>query len=110
IAFVSPAFFGSVGILSSWKWIFASFPSGLANYYLNKVGAINNAVSWFGSTSVAWGVIILVTVWWIVGFSILLYLGALQRIPPEQYESAKLDGAGPWKRFLYPYFPDKLYL
>lgn len=105
IAFVSPAFFGSVGILSSWKWIFASFPSGLANYYLNKVGAINNAVSWFGSTSVAWGVIILVTVWWIVGFSILLYLGALQRIPPEQYESAKLDGAGPWKRFLYITLP-----
>jgi multiple sugar transport system permease protein len=105
IAFVSPAFFGSVGILSSWKWIFASFPSGLANYYLNKAGFINAAVSWFGSTGVAWGVIILVTIWWIVGFSILLYMGALQRIPPEQYESAKLDGAGPWKRFLYITLP-----
>jgi len=99
ITFVSPAFFSSVGVLTSWNWIFASFPSGLANYYLRKAGIIATAVSWFGSEVRAWGVIILVTVWWIVGFSVLLFMGALQRVPQEQYESAKIDGAGAWKRF-----------
>ena len=99
IAFVAPTFFGSIGILTTWDWVLASFPSGLANYYLGRLGVIKTAVSWFSSAPMAWTSIIVITVWWIVGFSVLLYLGALQRIPPEQYESAMIDGAGPWTRF-----------
>ncbi len=98
-ALVSPTFFGSVGILTTWKWIFASTPSGLANYTLMKLGITRQATAWFETTNRAWGVIIFVTVWWIVGFSVLLYLGALKRIPSEQYEAAELDGAGPLRRF-----------
>jgi multiple sugar transport system permease protein len=99
ICFVSPTFFGSVGILTTWKWIFASYPSGLANYFLGKLGILIESISWFETTSRAWGCIIVATLWWIVGFSVLLYLGALQRIPPEQYEAAKVDGAGAFRRF-----------
>jgi multiple sugar transport system permease protein len=99
VAFVAPTFFGSIGILTTWDRVLASFPSGLANYYLGKAGLIKTAVSWFSSAPMAWTSIIMITVWWIVGFSVLLYLGALQRIPPEQYESAMIDGAGPWTRF-----------
>lgn len=98
-ALVAPTFFGSVGILTTWKWIFASHPGGLANYILQKLGLVNHAISWFETTTRAWAVIIFVTVWWIVGFSVLLYLGALRRIPKEQYEAAELDGAGPLRRF-----------
>jgi multiple sugar transport system permease protein len=105
ICFVSPTFFGSVGILSTWKWIFTSYPAGLANYYLIKLGILKEAISWLATTERAWGVIILVTVWWIVGFSVLLYLGALQRIPPEQYEAAKVDGAGAMGRFWHITLP-----
>jgi multiple sugar transport system permease protein len=99
MAVVSPTFFGSVGILTTWKWIFASHPGGLANYYLTKLGIISAPISWFGSTWTAWVVITGVTLWWIVGFSVLLYLGAIRRIPPEQYEAAQLDGAGPVRCF-----------
>ncbi|MEJ5187797.1 sugar ABC transporter permease [Treponema sp. J25] len=105
VALVSPTFFGSVGILTTWKWIFASHPGGLANYYLHKLGIISQTVSWFENTSRAWAIIIFVTVWWIVGFSVLLYLGALRRIPKEQYEAAELDGAGPWLRFIHVTLP-----
>lgn len=98
-AVVSPTFFGSVGILTTWKWIFASHPGGLANYYLMKSGLLTTAISWFETTGRAWAIIIFVTVWWIVGFSVLLYLGAIRRIPQEQYEAAELDGAGPVRRF-----------
>ena len=104
-ALVSPTFFGSVGILTTWKWIFASHSGGLANYYLRKLGIIDHAVSWFETTARSWTVIILVTVWWIVGFSVLLYLGALKRIPKEQYEAAHLDGAGTMQRFFYITLP-----
>lgn len=105
VAFVSPAFFSSIGILFSWNWILASYPSGLANHYLAKLGIIESAMSWFRDTTLAWACIIVITAWWIVGFSVLLYLGILQRIPPEQYEAAKLDGAGPWARFVYITLP-----
>ncbi len=105
VAFVSPTFFGSVGILTTWKWIYASYPSGLANYYLNKIGILKEAISWFETPTRAWMCIIITTVWWIVGFSVLLYLGALQRIPPEQYEAAKVDGASSWKCFWHITLP-----
>ncbi|MCX7942585.1 MAG: sugar ABC transporter permease [Dictyoglomaceae bacterium] len=105
VAFVSPTFFGSVGILTTWKWIYASYPSGLANYYLNKIGILKEAISWFETPTRAWTCIIITTIWWIVGFSVLLYLGALQRIPPEQYEAAKVDGASSWKCFWHITLP-----
>ncbi len=105
IAIVSPTFFGSVGILTTWKWIFASHPGGLANYYLSHLGIIDNAISWFGTSTRSWIIIVIVTIWWIVGFSVLLYIGALKRIPSEQYEAAQLDGAGAFRRFVYITLP-----
>ncbi len=99
IAFVSPTFFGSVGILTTWRWILGSHASGLLNYYMTKWKILEAPISWFETTTRAWLCIIAVTVWWIVGFSVLLYLGAIQRIPPEQYEAAKIDGAGAFARF-----------
>ena len=99
VCFVSPTFFGPVGILTTWKWIYASYPTGLLNHYLLKLGILDQAVSWFETAGRAWTCIIITTVWWIVGFSVLLYLGAIQRIPVEQYEAAKVDGAGPFRRF-----------
>ncbi|KUK22262.1 MAG: Binding-protein-dependent transport systems inner membrane component, partial [Thermotoga petrophila] len=105
VAFVSPTFFSSVGVLTTWRWIFSSAPNGLLNYYLTKIGLLSQPISWFETPARAWACIIGVTVWWIMGFSVLLYLGALQRIPPEQYEAAKIDGAGPWARFIHITLP-----
>jgi len=105
VAFVSPAFFGSIGILLSWNWILASFPSGLVNFSLLQAGLLTEPVSWFATPTGAWLWIIVITVWWIVGFGALLFLGALQKIPPEQYESAMLDGAGILARFQHITLP-----
>jgi multiple sugar transport system permease protein len=82
IGLVSQTFFGSIGILTTWKWIFASYPSGLANFVCLKLGILTKPISWFETAFGAWACITFVTVWWIVGFSVLLYLGAIQRIPP----------------------------
>ena len=38
-----------------------------------------------------------VTVWWIIGLPMMLFLAALQQIPPELYEAAALDNAGRWR-------------
>ena len=40
-----------------------------------------------------------VTIWWTVGFSVLVFLAGLRALPPDIYEAAALDGAGRWTRF-----------
>jgi len=39
------------------------------------------------------------TIWWSVGFPMLLFLAGLQQIPLDMYEAAALDGASPWTTF-----------
>jgi len=45
-----------------------------------------------------WG-IVLTTIWWSVGFNLVLFLAGLQDIDPHLYEAAALDGANGWNRF-----------
>lgn len=50
-------------------------------------------------TSETWALptVALVTVWWIIGLPMMLFLAALQQIPSELYEAAALDNAGRWR-------------
>jgi multiple sugar transport system permease protein len=41
--------------------------------------------------------IAITTVWWCIGLPMMLFLAALQQVPPELYEAAALDNAGRWK-------------
>jgi multiple sugar transport system permease protein len=45
-------------------------------------------------------VVAIVTVWWIIGFPMMLFLAGLQQIPRELYEAAALDSAGRWRTFV----------
>ncbi|MGF6573332.1 carbohydrate ABC transporter membrane protein 1, CUT1 family [Paraburkholderia fungorum] len=49
--------------------------------------------------STALPMIAVVTVWWIVGLPMMLFLAALQQIPQELYEAAALDNASRWRTF-----------
>jgi multiple sugar transport system permease protein len=40
-----------------------------------------------------------VTVWWTMGFNILLFIAGLRNVSPEIYEAAQLDSAGRWRQF-----------
>jgi len=40
--------------------------------------------------------IVIATVWWSLGFAMILFLAGLQEIPDEHYEAARIDGAGLW--------------
>lgn len=50
-------------------------------------------IFWLSETHLAWIAITLLTLWWTVGFNFILYLSAMQDIPDEIYEAARLDGA-----------------
>lgn len=49
--------------------------------------------------------IILTTVWWTVGFNLILFAAGLQDIDPTLYEAAALDGAGPLRKFWFITLP-----
>jgi multiple sugar transport system permease protein len=44
--------------------------------------------------------IVVATIWWTMGYNMIIFLAALQDIPPELYEAAQIDGANGWQRFL----------
>lgn len=45
-------------------------------------------------------VVAVVTVWWIIGLPMMLFLAGLQQIPRDLYEAAALDSAGRWRTFV----------
>ena len=71
---------------------------GLVNYYLGLLG-LPNDIAWTTSTPAAWVALVGVTVWWTLGFNAVIYLAALQDIPAELYEAARVDGANAWQQF-----------
>jgi multiple sugar transport system permease protein len=53
---------------------------------------------WLSDPNVALYSIVIVTVWWTIGFNFVLYLAGLQEIPRDLYEASSLDGASRWQQ------------
>lgn len=65
-------------------------------------GAVGLPVPDFiGSTSGGWTAVTLMTLWWTFGFNFVLYTAAIQDVPPDVYEAAAIDGAGPWQQIRF---------
>ena len=76
-------------------WLFFYTPGfGL----LDRIGGLFGAgsVNWLGQPDTALWAIMAVTVWKEAGFFMIFYLAALQTIPPELKEAARIEGAGRW--------------
>ncbi len=83
-----------VGVL--WNWLYDS-NFGIINYYLHLLGV--PLVAWLTNERVALPAIALTTVWWTVGYNMVIFLAGLQTIPAELQEAAIIDGATFWQRF-----------
>lgn len=89
----------SISVIAS-IWVFILQPyTGLLNTFLHKMGIVEE-IFWLGDENLAWVSILLATIWWTVGFNMVLFLAGLQEIPDEYYEAAKMDGANSWKQFI----------
>jgi multiple sugar transport system permease protein len=90
-----------IGLAASsllWYWLFSA-RYGLLNQVLVELGIIDEPILWLGvdpNTS-TWAVIMSVT-WKVIGFGMILFIAAIQRIPQEITEAAKVDGASAWQR------------
>ncbi len=87
----------SVSVISLlWWWIFQS-EGGLINYYLTALNL--PTPEWLSTLPWAWVSIVVATIWWTMGFNMIILLAALQNINDELYEAASVDGANPWQSF-----------
>lgn len=86
-----------------WRWMFEN-GSGLINVILEQIPFLNT-VPFLTTVGWAWVPIIVGTVWWTVGFNMVLYSAALSGIPQAYYDAAAIDGAGPWAQFRHVTWP-----
>ncbi|HEX8344507.1 MAG TPA: sugar ABC transporter permease [Actinoplanes sp.] len=73
--------------------------NGALNTALTDVGLGSLAHNWLGSPGTALLSIMVVMVWVQIGYPVVIFMAALQRVDPELYEAAELDGAGWFQRF-----------
>ncbi|SNY40208.1 carbohydrate ABC transporter permease [Paractinoplanes atraurantiacus] len=81
-----------------WGWIL--HPSyGALNKILESIGLGGLAKNWLGDPKYALYSVMGVMIWFQLGYPIVMFMSGLQRINPELYEAADLDGATWWQRF-----------
>lgn len=70
--------------------------TGVVSRLLDSLGITDVAL--LGEPGLALGTVIVVTVWFQMGYYMIIFLAGLQDIPKEYYEAARIDGAGAWQR------------
>jgi len=85
-------------------------PDGIINVILKSSHIIEKSLPFFSDATWARATVIIVNLWVGIPFTMLQVTGILQNIPVELYEAAKVDGAGPVKRFIKITLPYMLFV
>jgi multiple sugar transport system permease protein len=93
-AFFAPVVTTLVAVAVVWRYLLHT-RYGLLNYGLTQLGL--HPIDWLGDPHWALPAIILFAVWKNFGYNMVIFLAALQSIPADLYEAARLDGAGMWQ-------------
>jgi multiple sugar transport system permease protein len=81
-----------------WYWLFNT-DFGLVNGSLLDLGLISEPLLWLGVEADRSNMAIIVSVVWkVIGFGMLLFVGAIQAVPTDVIEAAMVDGASYWQR------------
>ena len=88
--FFLPQIVTSVGIAVVWSWIYQP-QFGILNMILRFFGI--EGKEWLRDPSTAMGAVIVMSIWWGLGYNIVLFLAGLQNVPRTYVEAAKIDGA-----------------
>lgn len=95
-AFFLPVVYSTVAVALIWQWLF-DYQMGLINHVLSLMRL--GPYPWINSPQWALPSVILVSVWKGLGYNMVIFLAALQGVPAELYESAKIDGVNSWQNF-----------
>jgi len=85
----------------TWRYVFNT-----------KYGVVNNFLGLdanFFTPPYTWIMLVIVTVWWCTGSTMVIYQSALASVPQDQYEAASVDGAGTIQKFFNVTLPNMTY-
>jgi len=112
-------FFWSIGMIA---WVlpiiasvvmfrFITLPNyGFINILLNDLGVGHLARNWFGDEKYAFVLILIMHLWRNVPFYAISFMAAMQAIPSDLYEAARIDGASTWRQFYHVTLPNLRYI
>jgi multiple sugar transport system permease protein len=80
-----------------WGWILDK-DFGIAQYVIAPFNG-GEHINIFRTLPLFMPAVAFLTVWWLIGFNVLLFIAGLRNISSEIYEAAALDGAGRWTQF-----------
>jgi raffinose/stachyose/melibiose transport system permease protein len=83
-----------------WRWVLQP-DWGVLNWFLKSVGLNFMAHNWLGDSNTALLSVIAMMTWFQIGYPLVIFMAALQRVDPELYEAASIDGATWFQRFFY---------
>jgi len=93
-ALFAPVVTTLVAVALIWRYMLHT-RYGLINYLLTHLGL--PAIDWLGDPHWSMPAIVLLAVWKNFGYNMIILLAALQNIPEDLYEAARLEGAGAWR-------------
>lgn len=88
--FFLPQVVTSVGIAVVWSWIYQP-QFGILNMVLRFLGIEGR--EWLRDPSTAMGAVIVMSIWWGLGYNVVLFLAGLQNVPRTYLDAARIDGA-----------------
>jgi multiple sugar transport system permease protein len=97
-ALFAPVVTTLVAVAVIWRYLF-HVKYGLVNYTLQSIGL--NPIDWLGDPHWSMPTIILFAAWKNFGGNMIIFIAALQAVPADLYEAARLDGARSWAQFRY---------
>lgn len=97
LIFFSPALVGAVFVGVMFSIIFER-RTGLLNIVLHRLVGFDLDFPWLQEYAMA--SMILASLWMWTGFNMIYFLAALQNVDKDLLDAAKVDGAGPWSRFM----------
>lgn len=96
-----PSLMSITTVTLSWRYIF-NYAYGVVNHLFMSTA------DWF-TPPYSWIMLVIVTVWWVNGGTMVIYQSSLASIPVEHYEAASVDGASKWQQFRYVTLPGMRY-
>ena len=101
-ALFAPVVTTLVAVAVIWRYLF-HVKYGLVNYTLQSFGV--DPIDWLGDPKWSMPTIILFAAWKNFGGNMIIFIAALQAVPHDLYEAARLDGARSWAQFRYITLP-----
>lgn len=104
VILIIPWAFPSIVIAIAWKWLLNGI-YGFVPHFLVDIGIADKLPQFLTTPELVFGTLVFINVWFGAPLIMVNVLSALQTIPQEQYEAAKIDGASSTQSFYYITLP-----